>query len=497
MKSFRQHLLRAPWLQILAGILILLGLVFRFGKYLINRSLWLDEAMIALNIIDRSPLEFLQPLDFNQAAPFGFMLLEKFVFYQFGKSEYALRAIPLLASVGSLVAFYLLARRLLKPFPMLLALALFSLSPFAIYYASELKHYSLDTLVAILLLLMMTHVKEHNLTMQRSILYGVAGFVSIWFSFPAVFLLAGFAISQLVYWMVNKRWKEIQGFFLVCILWLISFIAYYFLALAKTTQNIELLNYWKHAFMPLPLTSGSDLKWIVGSFVRLFRNPAGMADYAGAPLLFFVGLFSFLAEDVLVVTLLVSPILLALIASGFKVYPFSGRLLLFLVPLLMIPVAQGTERLIILTKKYRNLLGFFLVILIIFHPLNEAITRMKNPLYMEELRPLMDSLREEYQEGDIIYLYYGAKAAFKYYQSDFGFADQDFIIGVASRGNQENYLEDIRLLKGNERIWFVFSHVYKVEDEFFLESLDSMGVRRRHVDEYGADLYLYDLSQDG
>ncbi len=53
---------RLPWM------IIFLGVALRLAQYLANRSLWLDESYIALNIVQRSFSQLLQPLDFNQAA---------------------------------------------------------------------------------------------------------------------------------------------------------------------------------------------------------------------------------------------------------------------------------------------------------------------------------------------------------------------------------------------------------------------------------------------
>lgn len=50
--------------------LIVLGIILRLVQYLYNRSIWLDESFIALNIMNRSFLELLKPLDFGQAAPY-------------------------------------------------------------------------------------------------------------------------------------------------------------------------------------------------------------------------------------------------------------------------------------------------------------------------------------------------------------------------------------------------------------------------------------------
>ena len=49
-------------------IIIGLGIFLRLFQYLHNRSLWLDEASLALNLIEKTFSELLQPLDYGQMA---------------------------------------------------------------------------------------------------------------------------------------------------------------------------------------------------------------------------------------------------------------------------------------------------------------------------------------------------------------------------------------------------------------------------------------------
>src|ERR1700722_20601703 len=162
---------------------MLLGAALRFRQYLANRSLWLDEAMLSLNIVHRSFAQLWQPLDHKQGAPVGFLGIEKWAVTMFGTSEYALRLFPLLAGIVSIVLFYLLARRVVRSMAVPLALALFALSPTLIYYASEVKQYSSDVAVALLLV--------YLAVTKRILLLGICGAVAIWFSHPAVFVLGG------------------------------------------------------------------------------------------------------------------------------------------------------------------------------------------------------------------------------------------------------------------------------------------------------------------
>src|SRR5581483_2761601 len=56
-------------------VLILVGICLRVGRYLRYRSLWIDEASIALNVMSRSYRHLVGTLDFDQGAPVGWLVL--------------------------------------------------------------------------------------------------------------------------------------------------------------------------------------------------------------------------------------------------------------------------------------------------------------------------------------------------------------------------------------------------------------------------------------
>src|SRR5689334_4796436 len=112
-----------------------LGCLLRVLEYLLNRSLWLDEAYLALNILHRPWAGLLRPLDNHQGAPIIFLLLEKLASLRLGSSEYALRLLPLLAGIVSMLLFYKLAGKAISGIAVPIALGLFAISPSLIYYS--------------------------------------------------------------------------------------------------------------------------------------------------------------------------------------------------------------------------------------------------------------------------------------------------------------------------------------------------------------------------
>src|SRR5262249_21309300 len=102
----------------------------RAGAMMNDRCLWIDESMLALNLIERTPAQLFEPLDWNQGAPVGFLLAAKASIAVFGPSEFGLRFVPFLGSVIGLALFAGVSRRLLPAPAALLATGLMAVSPY-------------------------------------------------------------------------------------------------------------------------------------------------------------------------------------------------------------------------------------------------------------------------------------------------------------------------------------------------------------------------------
>lgn len=83
--------------KISANIILLFGVILVLFQLLYNRSLWGDEAKLALNIINKSYLELFQPLDNGQVAPILFLQIEKIFTTIIPNSEIGLRVFPFLS----------------------------------------------------------------------------------------------------------------------------------------------------------------------------------------------------------------------------------------------------------------------------------------------------------------------------------------------------------------------------------------------------------------
>src|SRR6266850_277045 len=115
LRDLSQAPIRPPVYTVLSWVIVCLGVILRLSAYIHNRALWGDEIPLARNIEERTYSGLLQPLSYDQASPVGFLMLERLAVQAFGDNEYALRLVPLLAGVLSLVLFFWLATKCLSP----------------------------------------------------------------------------------------------------------------------------------------------------------------------------------------------------------------------------------------------------------------------------------------------------------------------------------------------------------------------------------------------
>ena len=488
----------------LLWIIISVGIILRIVQYLLPRSLYYDEAGIALNIVNRSLTELFKPLDFNQAAPIGFLLIEKIAVLKFGNNEYALRLFPLLCGIISLFLFYKVANHYLNPKAKPLALFLFALSNTLTYFSSETKQYGSDVAITLLLFTVIIYIHSKTLTAPRVFLFGIIGGMTIWVSHPSVFVLAGTGTTLALFHLYRKDWKDLYRLSIVYIIWALSLIVFYFISIRALSQNDYFIGYFRRSFMPFPPRSLADLMWFMNTFLTIFQNPGGMtATFSGiAALVFLVGCISLYSKNREKFFILISPALIALIASGFHLYPFFERLLLFIVPSLMLLIAEGTIEIINKAKQNLAIIGIGIAVFLLLHPLMATASLLRertlDRAQNAEIRPIMGYIRENRKDGDALYVHNYAVYAFKYYSERYGFNEKDYISGVWSRHVLGDVAEDLDKLRGRRRVWIVFSHTYWTNfgeiRRFALYYLERIGKKIDSFKSDGADVYLYDLS---
>lgn len=482
------------WGLFVVIVLVVLGCGGRLAAWSRERSLWIDEAMLALNLIERSPPELLQPLDYNQGAPPGFLVAVKVAMGLGGSAEWALRLVPMVASLVGLVGFAVLAWRLLPAPAAQIAVALGAGSPHLISYAGECKQYAGDATVTIGLFLAAMGVLQGRGGWRWALL-AFGGAIAVWCSHPAVFILGGIG-TALGLQAVQTRHRSRRRAVLVTIsTWLVSFTLCYFLCLKELSQNHDLTRYWTDHFWPLPPQSLGDLTWLVEHALQFFTQPGGfggtLVPLGGlAAVLALIGWREWLREHWVMGLAAVGPIAWLLVASGLQKYPVGGRLMLFWVPVALLLVARGAWSVINILDATHPWAARLLLGVLVLAPWAEAVVELRRPARCEELAPVLQRLRGEWQPGEQVYVYYGAIPAFRYYTRNEPWPAA-VVYGGEHRGRPAGYRDELAGLRGP--VWLIVSHRHGDEEAVIRTWLACRGVCEREIHAPGAAAYRYRL----
>lgn len=414
-----------------------------------------------------------------------------------------MRFFPLISGIISLVLIYLFAREMLGDRPGLLVLGIFAVTDSLIYFSSEAKQYSSDVMVALVLLLV-----GHNALVQKSdqnqfILLGILGTSSIFISFPSVFILSGIGIALFVDYFINHKGDrdrviKISALFL---LWALCLAALYFFSLQYIAENDYLVNSWKLNFMPMP--PWHNLYWFRKATIDLLDDPVGLKVMPLNILLLIFGVLAVLKNKRLLSLILFIPLLATVTASGFEKYPFAVRFLLFTVPIFLILLMAGLERICLFISRFSRLAAYLFwvacALFLLYQPSKLALKNFREPVLVEHIKPVMSYLEDNVQTGDSLYIYYGAKYAYTYYTSIFSVSADNVVIGQPSRNKPEKYISEVAQFIGQDRFWILFSHHCRLceinEDKYILDYLARVGNKVDQFSSSGSAAYLFDLSK--
>jgi hypothetical protein len=478
-------------LRIAAAIVMALGIALRLRRYLQDRGVMHDEALLAGNVLANPLLAMFKPLKMgDQAAPVGFLIAEKMVTLALGSSEYVIRLVPLLAAIGSLFLFYRLAIRLLGQPAAIIGLAFMGLAEPLIYYAAEGKQYSTDVLCTLIVLCIATRPPGRS----RSISLTAVGTILIWCSHPIIFVLAGIGWIWLWDSIRNRRSRESLAVAAMTATWLLSFMANYALVTSHYARNDYLTAYWLHCFAPLPV-SGPAIRWYRHTLLDWFRFPLGFGKASPLALAAFIaGCCMLLKRKRAILNLCLFPLLIVVLASAAHRYPPSERLMLWAAPLLLLPMAFALGGTCGKGRSWLILRAGGCVALVIY-PAYLAMKYTRRPPLLYDVKPALQYVRSHWQTGDVLYLHYGANVLTNYYLAARPWVGPDLvrpIEGTFPDGHPDRYQSDIDALAGQRRVWVLFA--MSPEDKPLVDA--ALNRRGRRLDEArlkGSTAELYDL----
>lgn len=478
---------------------ILMGVILRARQYATNRSLWLDEARLALNIVHRTFFDLTQPLDYNQGAPVGFLFIEKTAIQFFGNNEYILRLFPFIVSFAALFLFWKIAKRSLNK-TRLFAFSLFCLSEKLIYYSSEVKQYASDVFIFLVLTDSLYECLRSDASIKDYIKLGIIGIISLWVSHPALFVSVGVVVSLALEQLFNRNWQKFHWASVIAFAWLSNFAIIYFVSLRFIVTNTGLVNYWRDYYMPIP--PWSNIYWFKSTLFNTLKDPVGL-PVSISIIAIVIGFISFSRRQRHLVLFLAITFLATLLASGFKKYPVGDRLLLFTVPAFYLLIAEGVEQCYLLLTKFNSKASLavtsILALALLSKPTYHSVRNFLYPEMKENIKPVISYLIQQRENEDLIYVYYAAIPAFKYYAPFYDVKEEEYVEGTISRANPSMYISDINRLRFHKRVWLIFSHncnwCIVNEEMYFLTYLDSVGIQEKQYISSNASIYLYQFDE--
>lgn len=483
--------------------LLLLGVAVRVLFFAVDRPLWIDEAMLAANLVERDYAGLREPLIYGQVAPIGYLYVERFLMDAFGSGEKVMRSVSLLAGLLCLPVFAGIAGRLLTPAAALIAMLLFSVSEPMVYYSVELKPYSVDVLAALLIFWAALRIMQDGWRTLDLILFGVTGIIGLFFSFTLVFMIAvlGLCLMLAALGRSDRRSAIIVAILCIACAGLFLLLKHHFMKESESVDHHR--GFWtaKRAFMPLPPKSLDDLTWFILKPLDFFVDPMRYKAFGLAAMLIAAGAAAIWKKDRLLVVMLAAPVPLIVLLSATKMYPFGvqselrhpilGRVMLFVVPFFLLLMARGL--LMVRTSAGRwglPALGGVLLVLLA-HPSLMLLGYIRNPDEPHDIRPALNMLKAQVQPGDRIFMNWGGMMVANYYWDRHGLSETKRF-GVTGAGGGGLFIgipkfeEFERTFAEQEggRIWVMYVHSpdladHRTDEKFLRWYLPTIATRQQ------------------
>jgi hypothetical protein len=446
--------------------IIFIGVVLRTVAWLARPEFWLDEVAVARNIDERSLWELLAvPLDYGQAAPKGFLLLQWIVTRVAGPSDIAFRFVPFVAGVASLFFFSRIATRLFNRPAAALTLLLFAVGYPFIFYSAENKQYALDLALSLWLIALTLEVRDRDFPVREVRKLAVLGFVVVWFSQYTVITLAALGVSLTLLELRQGVRVAIARLSPIALLWGIGAAAATFVSLKGMYPATDGYMRWFHEanMPPWPLKTKADWLWFWTRTRPMLASFSGfdLDDQRWASLFLWLGVVGVIALAIRrkgSALLVIAPLLLTIIVVSARQYPLAARLWLVPIAILVIGIGETLHRLLELPSRWGRYAGATLAGLVVLLPLIRTVNSPP-PFVNDTLVPSLRAVREKWRPGDRMYSPAGNSLTMDYYAPRLGFREgTDYMHASCERkkpGVWNNDYDVLDRLRGEPRVWMI------------------------------------------
>lgn len=453
-----------PW------VAAVLGAALRTRAYASNQSLWSDEVMIAVNVTRRGFRALLRPLAYYQGAPVGWLWAERAAVQALGQGELALRLVPFLASLLSIVLFVLVARRLLPAPVAALAVLLFAVCPWLIYYSTQTKQYESDVTLVLLMIWLSLRLLESPTTLAAAG-WTAGAVVTVWSSHPGLLAVAAAGLGLFTAALLRRSWALLLRVAAAGVVTALAAGAVYVVSLRQLAADKPLRDYWVSGYLPKPLRLESTISWLRSAAISLSHDPLGTDHARWVGVLAVLGLAGLVVgKRFFALTTICILGIAVLAAATAQVYPLQGRAALFAVPVVLLLLAAATQAPLVLRgpgwRPVRVLLqtGLAVAVLLVAVPaLRTTAAAARTPTTVADLRQAMTYVARHRQPGDLVLVHFAAALTAEYYapRLDVPVNRAMSLTPVGRRCSDASALA--ALVAGHRRLWLLFGQDYSAE----------------------------------
>ena len=494
-----------PWpvrFRVVSWLIGSLGVARAAWHYAQANTFFIDEVKLLWNVADRDWSTLFEPLQNNQVAAVGFLVIEKAAIAILGVNELGSRFIPLLSMILAVALFIQICQRLLSPVAGLIAMVLFAWSEPLIYYASQSKQYTLDVLAATAILLATLAVLNDPQNRRRWILLLSTGMVATVLSIPAVIILGGVAVTLIAASMRRGTRSDVWSAAALGAVWMACFGVLYLWKYRFEGSSDYMAGYWTIGFLP-PIWQPIDFSRSLLSFAdRLMREVVGIQFRAAGLVAYLLGLIVFLRRRTRVGLLMVSTMGVAVLLSSLHLYPLKERAALYLLPFLVLPISVVWDE----AARSRDIFPRVAAGILLGVGLVGTLVGFGYVETRADIKPVMRQLLEEAQPGDVVYVYWRPQRVIDSYDRwDLGpdlLGDPRLTVvrGEASIDRPLAYIDRVEKLvqsPGMSRVWFLYSRRYTDkgldEVEIIRQAFAERGELISSIEATDAGAWLYEL----
>jgi hypothetical protein len=475
-----------PWDRVISQkytlisvVILLIASVLRFYD-LGGSSLWVDEAVYA----NGSMTDFWSFID-NTRAKNSSPIILPYIYYLLGeeiRDTFLIRLPPAIFSLLSVAVILLLPKAGVSRAVAVLTAFVLAVAPIQIFYAQEVREYSLSVLISSVIIFAFSGV-IYKRTRAWVLLFSATLFVAPLASYGNIFIALAMTITFLA---INTRDRQFDlSIALLPLLALLTGITITYQVTASYQLYVVTQEYLYSFFPPadmwdkLSWVATCTLGWLGLVFGRQVAQSFPAIVMVGIPvaILILMGVvwelkrktgnkFQNLHLFVVLVILLGG----AIVASIIGVFPFGGlRQHLYAAPLITLCASQSIISLNAFGKG-RSALIALLTGIIIF----STASFIQIPKQYREIQDIVSviSLGLGEVSDESVYIYYGANPAV-----DFHYPKRPFFRGTWARDHVDVMGDEIIEQIHDCHVSVVFSHVWKSEDAKILTYLEESGLQ--------------------